>query len=63
MTEGGIIGTVVRVDGSDEVGVDIADGVHRAGRAQLYERTRQYDPAAAREAANKSSRAKAETKE
>ncbi|HUC72047.1 MAG TPA: preprotein translocase subunit YajC [Stellaceae bacterium] len=66
VTGGGIIGTVVRVDGPEEVSVDIADGVRvRVVRSTITNVLAKPDPAAAREAARQKeqSRAKAETKE
>lgn len=66
VTGGGIIGTVVRVDGADEVSVDIADGVRvRVVRSTITSVLAKPDPAAAREAVRQKeqSRAKAETKE
>jgi preprotein translocase subunit YajC len=66
VTGGGIIGTVVRVDGPEEVSVDIADGVRvRVVRSTITNVLAKPDPAATREAARQKeqSRAKAETKE
>jgi preprotein translocase subunit YajC len=66
VTGGGIIGTVVRVDGPDEVVVDIADGVRvRVVRGTITSVVAKPDPAAAREAAKQKeqARAKVDTKE
>jgi preprotein translocase subunit YajC len=66
VTGGGIIGTVVRVDGPDEVVVDIADGVRvRVVRSTITSVVSKPDPAAAREAAKQKeqARAKVDTKE
>ena len=66
VTGGGIIGTVVRVDSSDEVVVDIADGVRvRVVRSTITSVVSRPDPAAAREAAKQKeqARAKVDTKE
>ena len=66
VTGGGIIGTVVRVDGAEEVSVDIADGVRvRVVRSTITNVLAKPDPAAAREAAKQKeqARAKVETKE
>ncbi len=66
VTGGGIIGTVVRVDSSDEVVVDIADGVRvRVVRSTITSVVSKPDPAAAREAAKQKEqpRAKVDTKE
>ena len=66
MTGGGIIGTVVRVDGPEEVSVDIAEGVRvRVVRSTITNVLAKPDPGAAREAARQKdqTRAKAETKE
>jgi preprotein translocase subunit YajC len=66
VTGGGIIGTVVRVDSSDEVVVDIADGVRvRVVRSTITSVVSKPDPAAAREAAKQKeqARAKVDTKE
>jgi preprotein translocase subunit YajC len=66
VTGGGIIGTVVRVDGADEVSVDIAEGVRvRVVRSTITNVLAKPDPGAAREAAQQKeqSRAKAGGKE
>jgi preprotein translocase subunit YajC len=66
VTGGGIIGTVVRVDGADEVSVDIADGVRvRVVRSTITSVLAKPDPGAAREAAQQKeqTRAKAGSKE
>jgi preprotein translocase subunit YajC len=66
VTGGGIIGTVVRVDGADEVVVDIADGVRvRVVRSTITSVVSKPDPATAREAAKQKeqARAKVDTKE
>lgn len=66
ITGGGIIGTIVRVDGPEEVTVDIADGVRvRVVRSTITSVVAKPDPAAAREAARQREqpRAKAESKE
>jgi preprotein translocase subunit YajC len=66
VTGGGIIGTIVRVDGPEEVTVDIADGVRvRVVRSTITGVVAKPDPGAAREAARQKEqpRAKAETKE
>jgi preprotein translocase subunit YajC len=53
LTGGGIIGTVNRVAGNDEVEVDIAQGVRvRVLRSTITSVLAKPDPAAAREAAN-----------
>jgi preprotein translocase subunit YajC len=66
VTGGGIIGTVVRVDGADEVSVEIAEGVRvRVIRSTITNVVAKPDPAATREAVRQKdqSRAKVETKE
>jgi preprotein translocase subunit YajC len=66
VTGGGIIGTVARVDGPEEITVDIADGVRvRVLRNTITSVLAKPDPAAAREAAKQreEARAKAGTKE
>jgi preprotein translocase subunit YajC len=66
VTGGGIIGTVVRVDGADEVSVEIAEGVRvRVVRSTITNVVAKPDPAATREAVRQKdqSRAKVETKE
>ena len=66
VTGGGIIGTVARVDSSEEITVDIADGVRvRVLRGTITSVLAKPDPAAAREAAKQreEARAKAGTKE
>ena len=66
VTGGGIIGTVARVDSSEEITVDIADGVRvRVLRSTITSVLAKPDPAAAREAAKQreEARAKAGTKE
>lgn len=66
VTGGGIIGTVVRADGADEVSIDIAEGVRvRVVRTTITNVLAKPDPAAAREAAREKdkARAKVETKE
>jgi preprotein translocase subunit YajC len=66
VTGGGIIGTVVRVDGTEEVVVDIAEGVRvRVVRSTITSVLAKPNPAAAREAANQKdqARAKVDTKE
>ncbi len=66
VTGGGIIGTVVRVDGPDELTVDIAEGVRvRVVRSTITNVVAKPDPAAAREAARQKdeAKAKAESKE
>ena len=66
VTGGGIIGTVVRVDGPDEVSVDIAEGVRvRVVRSTITNVLTKPDAAATREAVRQKdqNRAKVETKE
>ena len=66
VTGGGIIGTVVRVDGADEVSVEIAEGVRvHVVRSTITNVVAKPDPAATREAVRQKdqSRAKVETKE
>src|SRR5215831_2300931 len=66
VTGGGIIGTVVRVDGPEEVTVDIAEGVRvRVVRSTITSVVAKPEPAAARETARQKEppRAKAETKD
>ena len=66
VTGGGIIGTIVRVDGPEEVTVDIAEGVRvRVVRSTITSVVAKPDPAAAREAARQKdeAKAKAESKE
>jgi preprotein translocase subunit YajC len=66
VTGGGIIGTVARIDGPEEITVDIADGVRvRVVRSTITSVVAKPDPAAAREASRQKEqpRAKAETKE
>lgn len=60
VTGGGIIGTVARVDGSEEVTVDIADGVRvRVLRSTISSVVAKPDPTAAREAVKQREEAKA----
>lgn len=60
VTGGGIIGTVSRVDNSEEVIVDIAEGVRvRVLRSTITSVLAKPDPAAAREAAKQKAEAKA----
>lgn len=66
VTGGGIIGTVVRVDGPDEVSVDIAEGVRvRVVRSTITNVLTKPDPVVTREAVRQKdqNRAKVETKE
>ena len=66
VTGGGIIGTVVRTDGADEVSIEIAEGVRvRVVRSTITNIVAKPDPAATREAVRQKdqSRAKVETKE
>ncbi len=66
VTGGGIIGTVARVDTSDEVSVDIAEGVRvRVVRSTITNVLARPDPVSARDAARQKdqTRAKAQTKE
>ena len=66
VTGGGIIGTVVRTDGADEVSIEIAEGVRvRVVRSTITNIVAKPDPAATREAIRQKdqSRAKVETKE
>ena len=66
VTGGGIIGTVSRVDSTEEVIVDIAEGVRvRVLRSTITSVLARPDPAAAREAAKQKAeaRAKVGTKE
>jgi preprotein translocase subunit YajC len=66
VTGGGIIGTVVRTDGADEVSIEIAEGVRvRVVRSTITNMVAKPDPAATREAVRQKdqSRAKVETKE
>ncbi|MGA8760594.1 MAG: preprotein translocase subunit YajC [Stellaceae bacterium] len=66
VTGGGIIGTVVRTDGADEVSIEIAEGVRvRVVRSTITNIVAKPDLAATREAVRQKdqSRAKVETKE
>jgi preprotein translocase subunit YajC len=66
VTGGGIIGTVVRTDGADEVSIEIAEGVRvRVVRSTITNIVAKPDPAATREAVRQKdqSRVKVETKE
>jgi preprotein translocase subunit YajC len=60
VTGGGIIGTVSRVDNSEEVIVDIAEGVRvRVLRSTITSVLAKPDPSAAREAAKQKAEARA----
>lgn len=64
VTGGGIIGTVSRVDSSDEVIVDIAEGVRvRVLRSTITSVLAKPDPAAAREAAKQRAEARAKSRD
>jgi preprotein translocase subunit YajC len=66
VTGGGIIGTVARVDGAEEVSVDIAEGVRvRVLRSTISSVLAKPNPTATRETARQreDTRAKAETKD
>jgi preprotein translocase subunit YajC len=62
VTGGGIIGTVARVEGAEEVSIDIAEGVRvRVLRSTISSVLAKPDPAAAREAAKQKAEARAKS--